>query len=131
MHEDNTHKLAVIQQGMHAITKYFNPFIKIYEEGKTIRDNNELHRPSLAWAMENMETSTLKKMTKKAKETLESAIRDYPVFIANFNISYPLKESSLRWWIENLDFKYSAAKNSYMITVHERLDMPEDKNNVI
>ena len=112
---------------MHSITKYINHFIQIDEEGNDIRDNNDLYRPLRAWALEKMETLTLQKMTEIVNEILESAKRYDPVFITNYNISYPLKESSVRRWMGDLDFKHIAAKKSYMITVHERPDVREDR----
>ena len=71
LNEDSDCKLTLSQQGMHDIAKDVSPFVKIYEKGKTIRDSNYLHLPLRAWATENVETLSLKKMTKKTNEILE------------------------------------------------------------
>ena len=72
--------------------------------------------------MENMETLSWQRMTKKTNETLESAIRDDPYFITDYNISFLLKESSVRRRVEDLDFKHSDAKKFCMTTAHEKTD---------
>ena len=58
---------------------------------------------------------------------LEPATRNDPIFITNYNLIYPIKESSIRQQMNDLDFKYSLAKKLYVIMVHEREDVQEDR----
>ena len=51
---------------MYTATKDINSFAKI-NEGKAIYNNNDLHRPLYAQALENMEILTLSIITKKIK----------------------------------------------------------------
>ena len=44
LHEDNNCKLDISKQVMCTIAKDVNPFVKIDEEGKNIRDNKDVCR---------------------------------------------------------------------------------------
>ena len=48
-----------------------------------------------------------------------------------YNILYPIKTLSIRRWIDDLSFKYCLNKKSYMINIHEREDVCEDRKKYI
>ena len=75
-----------------------NPFLEIKHEGKSapLRDNNDLFQELRVWTLENLETLNLKKISLKINKLLESSIKNDSSFSLAYNITYPVKESSIR-----------------------------------
>ena len=60
---------------------------------------------------------------------LEPAIINDSAFIENYDVVCPVREISIRRWIDDLCFKHPPANKVHMITVHERVDDREDRKN--
>ena len=63
----------------------------------------------------------------KLNSIIEEATKVDSSFITQCNISFPAKLSSIRRWMDELNFKCCAVKKSYMISMHEREDVRKDR----
>ena len=118
---------------MHSVTKDLNPFLEIKHEGESapLCDNDDLFQELRVLTLENLETLNLKKISLKINKLLESPIKNDSLFSKAFNIACPVKESSIRRWMDDLGFVCCPVKKSYVINIHEREDVNFDIFNTI
>ena len=118
MHKDNKHKLPTSQRGVHSITHDLNTF-KLSDENLKMRDNNDIYNKIKKWALLNLEELRMHKIANKINDLLKVVILEYASFCQRCKMSHPVKLSSMRRWIEDLNFKYRPNKKSYVINIHE------------
>ena len=96
-----------------------------------MRDNNDLFQELRVWTLENLETLNLKKISFKINKLLQSPIKNDSSFSLAYDITYPVKESSIRRWMDDLGFVYCPVKKIYMMNIHEREDARVDRKKYI
>ena len=63
-----------------------------------------MHQESRVWTLEHLETINLKNIALKINELIEKPINDDASFIQVCNITYRVKESSIRLWMNDPAF---------------------------
>ena len=94
-------------------------------------DNNDLYKKLKKWALLNLEELTITIISNKINEILKDVILEDTSFCQQYNLTYPVKMSSIHRWIDDMKFKYCPAKKSYMINIHEREDIKVDHKKYI
>ena len=117
------------KMGMQSVTKNLNPFLKVIDENEEtkIQDNEDMCKNLRAWTLEILNTSSLNDIAKKANDSLEPHLSEDPAFLTNHNLSCPVKPSSARRQMDDLEFKHCPVKKSYMISIHEREDVVKER----
>ena len=64
---------------------------------------------------------------KKINALLEPLMNADANFAQHCKLTYPIKPSSIRRWMDDLNFKHCPSKKSYVIDIHEREDVRIDR----
>ena len=93
---DNNYKLESCELGKHVIASNINLFLLTYEDGKEIRDNDDIYQLLQSWVLSNLEQLITKIIGKKTNDFLQPHILQDPLFLQQCRLSYLAKPSSIR-----------------------------------
>ena len=86
-----------------------------------------MHKKLRSWALENLNILSLKSIANKVNELLEPHLSEDPAILTNCDLSFRVQPSSVRRWMDNLEFKCFPVKKSHMMNTHEREDVVKER----